>query len=79
MQMGSIFSLIEGQRIRLIEEAAPNADHLRRGYHGAGAVRHGFAVAILRQLKKLQAADVLISTINQELQRNNQHLSQLNQ
>ena len=79
VQMGSIFSLIESQRINLIEQQRRRLTIYAVATTALVLFVIGFAVVIFRQLRKLQAADALISTINQELQHNNQHLSQLNQ
>ena len=78
IQVGSVFSLIEGQRISLIEKQRKTLTIYSVLATALALFVVVFAVIIFKQLKKLQRADAIISTINQELQLNNQYLVQLN-
>lgn len=79
IQIHGIFSVIEGQRISIIENQRKTLTIYALAVTTLVLFVIAFAVVIFKQLKKLQRADALISVINQELQQNNQHLSQLNQ
>lgn len=78
IQIGNIFSTIEGQRISIIENQRRTLTIYAAAVTLLVLLVIAFAVVVFKQLKKLQRADAIISTINQELQANNQYLHQLN-
>ena len=79
IQIGSIFNIIEGQRVGIIE-----GQRQRLGIYAIATTLLVllvlvFAAVIWRQLRRLQRAKNTITAINETLQGNNEHLSQLNQ
>ncbi|MGI4869552.1 MAG: DUF6377 domain-containing protein [Janthinobacterium lividum] len=79
IQIGGIFSVIEGQRIRIIEQQRQSLGVYALATTALILLVLGFAAVIWRQLRRLQRAEATISAINAALQQNNEHLSQLNQ
>lgn len=79
VQIGTIFSIIEGQRINLIERQRKTLGFYAIAITALIAVVIAFAAVNLRQLRRLQRAEATISAINETLQLNNEYLSQLNQ
>jgi DNA-binding FrmR family transcriptional regulator len=79
VQISSIFSMIEGERISLIERQRQTLSSYALATTGLALLVIAFAAVIFRQLRRLQRAEGTISAINQALQENNANLSQLNQ
>jgi DNA-binding FrmR family transcriptional regulator len=79
IQISSIFSLIEGERIAIIERQRKTLGIYAVATTVLALLVIGFAAVIFRQLRRLQRAEGTISAINQALQANNTTLSQLNQ
>lgn len=79
VQISTIFSVIEGQRINLIERQRKTLGFYAIAITALILVVIAFAAVIFRQLRRLQRAEAIISAINERLQLNNEHLSQLNQ
>ena len=79
IQIGGIFSVIEGQRISIIERQRKTLGIYALATTVLILLVIAFATVIFRQLRRLQRAEATISAINTALQTNNEHLSQLNQ
>ena len=79
IQIGGIFSVIEGQRISIIERQRKTLGVYSLATTVLILLVIAFATVIFRQLRRLQRAEATISAINETLQTNNEHLSQLNQ
>jgi DNA-binding FrmR family transcriptional regulator len=79
VQISSIFSVIEGERISLIEQQRKTLSIYAIATTTLALLVIAFAAVIFRQLRRLQRAEGTISAINQTLQENNANLSQLNQ
>ena len=79
IQIGGIFSVIEGQRISIIERQRKTLGVYSLATTVLILLVIAFATVIFRQLRRLQRAEATISAINEALQTNNEHLSQLNQ
>lgn len=79
VQISTIFSVIEGERINLIERQRKTLGVYSIATTVLILLVIAFAAVIYRQLRRLQRARGTISAINETLQRNNEHLSQLNQ
>jgi uncharacterized coiled-coil protein SlyX len=79
VQISSIFSVIEGERISIIERQRKTLGIYAIATTVLALLVIAFAAVIFRQLRRLQRAEVTISAINEALQENNAHLSQLNQ
>jgi len=79
VQISTIFSVIEGQRISLIERQRKTLGLYAIAITALILVVIAFAAINLRQLRRLQRAESTISAINETLQSNNEHLSHLNQ
>jgi uncharacterized coiled-coil protein SlyX len=79
VQISSIFSVIEGERITIIERQRKTLGIYAIATTALALLVIVFAAVILRQLRRLQRAEGTISAINQALQENNANLSQLNQ
>ncbi|AMR29436.1 hypothetical protein A0257_21615 [Hymenobacter psoromatis] len=79
IQIGGIFSVIEGQRISIIERQRKTLGVYSLATTVLILLVIAFATVIFRQLRRLQRAEATISAINETLQSNNEHLSQLNQ
>jgi DNA-binding FrmR family transcriptional regulator len=79
VQISSIFSMIEVERISLIERQRQTLSSYALATTGLALLVIAFAAVIFRQLRRLQRAEGTISAINQALQENNANLSQLNQ
>jgi hypothetical protein len=79
VQISSIFSVIEGERITIIERQRKSLSIYAMATTVLALLVMAFAAVIFRQLRRLQRAEGTISAINQALQENNANLSQLNQ
>jgi uncharacterized coiled-coil protein SlyX len=79
VQISSIFSVIEGERISLIEQQRKTLGIYAIATTVLALLVIAFAAVIFRQLRRLQRAEVTISAINQALQENNANLNRLNQ
>lgn len=79
IQIGGIFSVIEGQRVSIIERQRKTLGVYSLATTVLILLVIAFATVIFRQLRRLQRAEATISAINEALQANNEHLSQLNQ
>ncbi|RYE91120.1 MAG: hypothetical protein EOO37_01185 [Cytophagaceae bacterium] len=79
VQISGIFSVIEGERISIIERQRKTLSIYAIATTVLALLVIAFAAVIFRQLRRLQRAEVTISAINQALQENNANLSQLNQ
>lgn len=79
IQIGGIFTVIEGQRVSIIERQRKTLGVYSLATTVLILLVIAFAAVIFRQLRRLQRAEKTISAINEALQRNNEHLSQLNQ
>ncbi len=79
VQISSIFSVIEGQRISIIERQRKTLGIYSIITTVLILLVIAFATVIFRQLKRMQRAEATISAINETLQANNEHLSLLNQ
>jgi uncharacterized coiled-coil protein SlyX len=79
VQISRIFSVIEGERISIIERQRQTLSIYAVATTVLALLVIAFAAMIFRQLRRLQRAEVTISAINQALQENNTNLSQLNQ
>ena len=79
IQMSSIFTVIEGERVSIIERQRKSLGVYAIATTALVVLVLTFAVVIFRQLKRLQKAEATISAINETLLTNNEHLSQLNQ
>lgn len=79
VQISSIFSVIEGERISIIERQRKTLSIYAIATTTLALLVIAFAAVIFRQLRRLQRAEVTISAINQALHENNANLSQLNQ
>ena len=78
IQIGSIFSAIEGQRVSIIERQRKTLGVYSLATTMLALLVFAFAAVIFRQLRRLQRAEITISAINNTLQTNNEHLRQLN-
>lgn len=79
IQIDTIFSIIEGQKINIIEQQRKTLTVYAVATTALILLAIVFATVIFRQLRKLQRAEATISAINDTLQANNEHLSLLNQ
>ncbi len=79
IQINTIFSVIEGQKINIIEQQRKTLTFYVVVMAVLVVLVISFATIIFRQLRRLQRAEATISVINDTLQANNEHLSQLNQ
>ena len=79
IQLSSIYSTIESQRLGIIERQRKSLTIYAFVFTMLLLFVAGLAVVLFRQLRKLQRADAIISAINQELQTNNQQLNGFNQ
>ncbi|AMJ67465.1 hypothetical protein AXW84_20105 [Hymenobacter sp. PAMC 26628] len=79
IQIGSIFSVIEGQRVSIIERQRKTLGVYSLATTVLILLVIAFATVIFRQLRRLQRAEVTISAINEALRHNNERLSQLNE
>lgn len=79
VQISGIFSVIEGERISIIERQRKTLSIYAIATTMLALLVIGFAAVIFRQLRRLQRAEVTISAINEALQENNVNLNQLNQ
>ena len=78
IQIGGIFSVIEGQRVSIIERQRKTLGVYSLATTVLILLVIAFAAVIFRQLRRLQRAEVTISAINEALRHNNERLSQLN-
>lgn len=78
IEMSHISSLIEGQKINIIESQRKALKTYSVVVTLLAVFVVGFAFIIFQQLRKLQKADRLISAANQELRHRNDELHQLN-
>lgn len=79
IQINTIFSVIEGQKINIIEQQRKSLTVYSLVTTALILLSMAFAAIIFRQLRKLQRAEAVISATNATLQANNEHLSQLNE
>lgn len=79
MQINTIFSVIEGQKIDIIEQQRQSLTVYAVVTTALILLSIAFAAIIFRQLRKLQRAEAVISAANATLQANNEHLSELNE
>ena len=79
IQIGGIYSVIEGQRISIIERQRKTLGVYSLATTVLILLVISFATVIFRQLRRLECSEATIFSINGELQQNNKHLSQLNQ
>lgn len=79
IQINTIFSVIEGQKINLIEQQRKSLAVYAAVTTALILLSLAFAVIIFRQLRRLQRADAVISATNATLQASNEHLSLLNE
>jgi hypothetical protein len=79
IQIGGIFTVIEGERVGIIERQRKTLGVYSIATTVLVLLVIAFATVIFRQLRRLQRAEIMISAINETLQTNNEHLSQLNQ
>ncbi|GAA4368584.1 DUF6377 domain-containing protein [Hymenobacter saemangeumensis] len=77
IQMSQLASVIEGQKINIIEKQRKSLQTLAIILSALAAVVIGFAVVSFRQLRQLRRASRLISATNGELQARNGELRQL--
>ena len=78
IQIGGIFTVIEGERVGIIERQRKTLGVYAIATTVLVLVVLAFAAVIFRQLRRLQRAEGTISAINETLQTNNENLSQLN-
>ncbi|RZK31958.1 MAG: tetratricopeptide repeat protein [Hymenobacter sp.] len=78
IQIGGIFTVIEGERVGIIERQRKTLGVYALATTALVLLVLAFAAVIFRQLRRLQRAEGIISAINDTLQTNNAHLSQLN-
>lgn len=79
VQISSIFSVIEGERISIIEQQRKTLSVYAVATTVLALLVIAFAAVIWRQLRRLQRAEGTISAINQTLRASNANLNQLNQ